>query len=489
MDQNENSITINKDIHGKEYSKILLLVALISGSFFAILNQTVLTTALPHLMEYFNIEANSVQWVTTAYMLTNGIMIPLTALLLEKISTKKLFLFSVFAFGCGTLLCAFSPSFEFLIAGRIIQAVGAGIMMPLVNTVFILIFPREKRGMAMGLYGLVISFAPAIGPTLAGLIIDRWDWHYLFYLILPIIVFDLIFSIFFMKDIIPTKERRLDVLSILLSTVGLGSMLYGFSSAGSRGWSDYSVMITIVLGLVISVFFVIRQLTMKEPMLELHVFQSGPFALTTLIGCIINIAQVGASVIVPLFLQSILGKSAFTSGLVLLPGALLMAVMMLLSGRLFDKYGARRLVFPGIVLLIIASIPFTNLHLTTGVTVIAVLYAIRYAGIALISMPLQTQGMNSLPNKLMPHATAAVNMTRQIAGSLGTAVLITAMSNVAASHAPGKALAQSNAALYKSEMLSATIKGMDFTFICVIIITAVALVLSFFLKEKKSTEL
>lgn len=156
-------------------------------------------------MNYFKIEASTVQWVTTAYMLTNGIMIPLTALLLEKVPTKKLFMFSMLAFGLGTLACALSSTFELLLVGRVIQAIGAGIMMPLINTVFLFVFPKEKRGFAMGLYGLVISFAPAIGPTLAGLVIDRWDWNYLFYLLIPIIVFDVIFSYFFMKDIIPSK--------------------------------------------------------------------------------------------------------------------------------------------------------------------------------------------------------------------------------------------------------------------------------------------
>lgn len=476
---------VDEDIHGKKYNKMLLIIAMLIGSFVSILNQTILSTALPNLMEYFKITASTAQWVTTAFMLANAIMIPLTALLLEKISTKKLFMFAMLMFGVGTIICAISPNFQFLLIGRINQAIGAGILMPLISTVLLLIFPPEKRGAAMGLYGLVVCFAPAIGPTLAGLIIDKWNWHYLFYMLIPIIVLDLIVAFFFMRDIIPLKNPKIDVLSIILSTVGFGAMLYGFSNAGNKGWSDISVITTIIIGLVISALFVWRQIAMKRPMLEMRVFESETFTLTTVIGSILSIASTGAGIIVPIFLQNILGKSAFTSGLVLLPGALIMAVMMMISGRLFDKYGVKKLAIPGIILLIIASLPFINLHKDTSIMFITVLYAIRYTGIALVIMPLQTAGMNELPNKLLPHASAVVNMTKQVAGSLGCAILITVMSNVASYNTPNKALAKTNIGLYKSGMLDATLKGINSTFMFIIALTVISLVISLFLKDKK----
>jgi EmrB/QacA subfamily drug resistance transporter len=476
---------VNKDIYGKEYNKMLLIVAMMIGSFVTILNQTILSTALPNIMGYFEITASTVQWLTTAFMLVNAIMIPLTALLLEKISTRKLFIFSMLAFGVGTIICALSPSFQFLLIGRIVQAVGAGIMVPLINTALLMVFPPEKRGSAMGIYGLVICFAPAIGPTLAGIIIDRWNWHYLFYILIPIVVLDIIFAAFFMKDVIPLKNPKIDLLSIILSTIGFGAMLYGFSIAGKKGWSDISVVATIIAGTVISALFIWRQLAMEHPMLEMRVFKSSTFTLTTVIGSILNISSVGAGIIVPIFLQTILNKSAFTSGLTLLPGALLMAVMMLISGRLFDKYGVKKLAIPGIILLIIASFPFASLHRDTSVMFIAVLYAIRYMGIALVIMPMQTAGVNALPNKLLAHASAVINMAKQVAGSLGSAVLITVMSNVAASNAPDKVLAKTNVELYKSGMLDATLKGVNTTFMFVIALTVISLVISFFLKEKK----
>ncbi|HWT77109.1 MAG TPA: MDR family MFS transporter [Mobilitalea sp.] len=484
-----NKKLVNKDIHGKEYNKFLLIITLLIGSFVSVLNQTILSTALPHLMSYYNITASTVQWVTTSFMLTNAIMIPLTALLLEKFSTKKLFMLAMLIFGIGTMICAFSADFRMLLIGRIVQAIGAGIIMPLINTVLLLIFPPEKRGSAMGLYGLVVSFAPAIGPTLAGLIIDKLNWHYLFYLLIPIVILDLIFVFYFMKDIIAPKNPKIDVLSILLSTFGFGLMLYGLSSAGNKGWTDISVITSIIIGLIISVLFVWRQLKMEHPMLELGVFRSSTFTLTTIIGSILNIATAGAGIIVPIFLQSVLGKSAFTSGLVLLPGALILAVMMLVSGRLFDKYGAKKLAIPGLILLIVSSIPFTKLQSDTSVAYISFIYAFRYIGISLVIMPLQTAGMNDLPNKLLAHASAAVNMSKQVAGSLGSAVLITIMSNVAAANAPGKQLAKTNINLYKSGLLNTTLKGMNTTFWFVIGITVISLLVSFLLKDKQKNYL
>ncbi len=477
---------VNTDIHGKAYSKGLLIIALMLGSFVSLLNQTLLATALPQIMNYFQITASTGQWLTTSFMLVNAIMIPLTALLLEKISTKKLYIFSMTAFAAGTVLCAFSPSFEVLLVGRMVQAVGAGILAPLVSTVLLLIFPPEKRGSAMGMYGLVICFAPAIGPTLSGLIIDLFSWHYLFYIIIPIAVIDIILSFFFMKDVVPQTNPRIDILSILLSCAGFGAMLYGFSSAGNLGWSNVEVILSIVAGVLTCVLFVWRQLTMEKPMLNLRVFQHGTFTLTTAIGCILNIAFAGAGIILPLFLQTIRGQSAFDSGLLLLPGALIMAVMTLISGRLFDRYGAKKLAIPGLILLVMSTIPFSFLHKDVPLIYLSVVYAIRYIGIAMAIMPLQTAGMNDLPKKLLSHGSAVVNTAKQLAGSLGAAVLITIMSNITASKAPDKALSQTDPARYGSEMIDASLNGVNKTFLFMIGLTAIALICSFFLKNKTS---
>ena len=475
----------NIDIHGNSFMRIPLIITMLAGSFVAVLNQTILATALPQLMNHFQINASQVQWVTTAYMLTNGIMIPMTALLLEKISTRRLFLFAMTVFGVGTTLCAVSPTFDVLLTGRILQAVSAGILMPLVNTVFVLVFPLEKRGKAMGIYGLVISFGPALGPTIAGFVIDRFNWQFLFLGLLPFIVIDIICAAVFMRDIVPPKDVKIDFLSIILSALGFGGMLFGFSSAGSRGWSAPVVYISIFAGLFLATVFILRQLKIHNPMLRVRVFKSGVFTLTTLTGAIMNIAQVASTIIVPIFIQSVLGRTALTSGLVLLPGALIMAFVMLISGHLFDKYGAKRLVIPGVILIVISTIPFMFLSSDTGVIHLSIYNGLRFIGLGLIFMTLQTAGMNALPNNLIHHATAVINTSRQIMGSIGTAVLITVMSNVEIRSLPAESLLKTNPVLYHENVINATIKGMNVSFMCVLGISIIGFIFTLFFKEIK----
>ncbi len=472
----------NIDAHGSLFNKTFLLVTILTGSFIAVLNQTILSTALPQLITYFQINTSQVQWVTTAYMLTNGIMIPMTALLLEKISTRKLFIFAMTVFGLGTTLCAICPNYEILLLGRVCQAIGAGILMPLVNTVIVLVFPVEKRGMAMGFYGLVISFGPAIGPIIAGFVIDYWNWHYLFYCLLPIVALNILFAFFFMKDIIPTKKVKLDIISIMLSSLGFGLLLFGFSSAGSKGWSNPITLGSIVLGFAISVAFVIRQYRSVNPMLQLKVFKSKAFSITTIVGSVLNITHVGATVMLPIFIQSVLGETALTTGLVLLPGAVIMSVIMLLAGQIYDKYGARCLVIPGIILIIVSSIRFATLSMDASIMSLTIFNALRFMGLGLVFMTLQTAGINALSNDLVHHASAVVNTTRQIMGAIGTAILITIMTSVENSNAP--VMAESDLR-FQGELLNATIHGINAAFLCIIGVGVFALIVSFFLEEKK----
>src|SRR5690625_2889806 len=225
----------------EQYNRFTLVAILLGGSFLAILNQTLLLTATPHIMLEFDLSESTGQWLTTIFMLVNGIMIPITAFLMETFSTRRLFLFSVGTFIVGTFVCFITPNFSFLMVGRIIQAIGAGVLMPLMMTIFMLIFPLEKRGFAMGMAGLVISFAPAIGPGLAGWFIEIFPWRYLFLIIIPLAIIDLIFGYIFMKNIITRSFPKVDYPSIILSVFGFGGLLYGFSSVGNFGWSNMNV--------------------------------------------------------------------------------------------------------------------------------------------------------------------------------------------------------------------------------------------------------
>ncbi len=265
------------------YNVKLIGAVLLSGSFIAILNQTLLATALPPIMRDLNIYVTKAQWLTTVFMLVNGIMIPITAFLFEKFTTRRLFITAMSLFSLGTFLAAISPNFMFLLIARVIQASGTGIMLPLVQTVFMFLYPIEKRGAALGMVGLVIAFAPALGPTISGIIVDNYSWHYIFYLILPIAVLDIFFAVFSLENVIDVTNPRVDIPSIVLSSVGFGGLLYGFSTAGASGWAGNEVMITLAVGVLGLIAYIRRQLALKTPLLEFRVFKNTIFTLATII--------------------------------------------------------------------------------------------------------------------------------------------------------------------------------------------------------------
>lgn len=266
---------MNKSIKTAPYNRSVIVGILLAGAFVAILNQTLLITALPHIMNDFNIDANKAQWLTTSFMLTNGILIPITAFLIEKFTSRTLLISAMSIFTAGTIVGAFAPNFPVLLTARIIQAAGAGIMLPLMQTVFLTIFPMEKRGRAMGMVGLVISFAPAIGPTLSGWAVEAFSWRSLFYIIFPIAVIDLLLAIILMKNVTTLRETQIDILSVILSTLGFGGLLYGFSSAGSSGWTSTEVLTSLLVGAAALIFFIARQMKLKNRCWNSVCFLSG----------------------------------------------------------------------------------------------------------------------------------------------------------------------------------------------------------------------
>ncbi|MBC1984283.1 DHA2 family efflux MFS transporter permease subunit [Listeria booriae] len=471
------------DIHGKPYNRMLLMTVMLVGAFVAILNQTILSTALPHIMKDLDITASTGQWLTTAFLLMNGIMIPITAMLIGKINSKTLFLTAMIVFTVGTAISAFSDSFTWLLIGRIVQAAGAGILMPLMQTIFLLIFPPDRRGAAMGMVGLVIAFAPAIGPTLSGWIVDSYDWHMLFIILLPIAVIDIIFALFAMRKVVELTNPKIDILSIALSTIGFGALLYGFSSAGTDGWTDGLVLTMFAVGVVGLILFIWRQLKMEKPMLELRVFKSPVFTLSTIISAIVMMSMIGAEIVLPLYIQNILGDSALHSGLLLLPGAIVMGVMSPITGIIFDRIGPKLLAIVGMTLLVAGTIPFMFLTKDTSTMYIIVFYAVRFFGISMVMMPMSTAGMNSLPLNMMSHGTAVNNTIRQVAGSIGTAILITVLSNVTKNNMPEKALAMTDPKAFQSQALTANLDGMKAAFIVAVAFAVVGLILSLFVKD------
>jgi EmrB/QacA subfamily drug resistance transporter len=460
MAKGENSIFIKN---------LPLFIVLLSGAFITILNQTLLGTALPSIMKDLQINESTVQWLQSIFMLVNGIMIPITAFLIERYTSRQLFLTAMSLFTLGTLICAVGPNFAVLLIGRVLQASGAGIMMPLMQTILFLLFPTEKRGTAMGLFGLVIAFAPAIGPTLSGVLIEHFPWRSVFYVILPIAVFNIIFAYFLLVNVTELTKPKLDKLSVILSTLGFGGLLYAFSIVSEIGWANATFIIILILSAITMFIFVRRQLKLERPLLEFRVFSYPVFTLGTVLSMFVFAAMIATNIILPLYMQNMLHFSALQSGLVLLPGAILMGAMNPVTGYLFDKFGGKWLARIGLFLLILTTLPFTQLTSDTSFTFLSVVNMFRMLTIAMVMMPMTTLSINQLPKHLIPHGTAMNNTFRQMAGSIGTALFITIMTLFA----------------IPSEGISGLIHGVNISFVVAVIITGLAFVLSLKLKDEK----
>ena len=473
------------DIYGKEYNRTILVGVLLIGTFCTVLNQTLLTTAFPALMETFDVSTSDVQWLTTGFLLVNGIMIPISAFLINKFTSRSLYLFAMGVFLIGTILCLIAPSFSILLLGRLVQAAGVGLSMPLLQTIMLSIFPPNKRGAAMGMAGVVIGLAPALGPTLSGWIIDNYTWRYLFGMVVPIVVLVLILAFFFMKSVIPLSNPKIDIISVIMSTIGFGGLLYGFSSVGNNGWDSTVVLVSLILGGIALVLFVLRQLKLEEPFLDLRVFKSAEFSIAAILSGVVNMAMIGAEMVVPLYIQNIRGESAFHSGLMLLPGALVMGIMMPITGAIFDKKGAKKLATVGMFILTVATVPFAFLTATTPVPFIVVLYTVRMFGISVVMMPVTTSGMNALPPEKLTHGSAVNNTFRQVASSIGAAILVSVLSNVTKNNMPDKEMLAATPLQFKEHAIEATLSGYHAAFYVAIAFSLIGFFIAFALKNKK----
>ncbi|MGU3473547.1 DHA2 family efflux MFS transporter permease subunit [Paenibacillus sp. D51F] len=472
------------------FKRAPLVAALIIGAFVSLLNQTLINVALPQMSEDLGITTNTAQWLTTGFMLVNGILVPLSAYLVARFSTRLLFILSLVLFCIGTVVCAVAGGFPVLLTGRLIQAAGAGILMPLMNVVFMTIFPVEKRGQAMGMMGIAMIFAPAVGPTLSGWVIQHYSWPVLFYIVLPIALVSLVLGMFRMRNVLPQSKPVLDYWGVVLSTTGFGGLLYGFSEAGTKGWDSQLVLWMLIIGGVSLVLLVWRQLVIKNPILEFRVFKFDMFTLTTIINILVTMAMFAAMILLPLYLQKILGFSPMKAGLLLLPGAILMGIMSPVTGIIFDKVGARWLAVTGLAITVVTTFEFSRLTDNMSYTHLIWLYTARMFGMSMLMMPIMTAGLNQLPRRMIAHGTAMSNTLRTVAGALGTALLVSIMSSSAKSKgaemitAAGldpKDPANAKAVLHITQ--EATIHGINLAFLVATWISAAALVLAFFIRK------
>ena len=458
--------------NNKEYNTFVIAGIFLLGAFMTFLNSTFMNVALPDIMKDLKISVSTAQWLSTGYMLATGIVMPFTAFLIDRFKTKTLFILSMGLFTIGTITGSFATNFGMLLAARIIQGAAGGLIVPLMQTVFLIIFPMEKRGFAMGIVGIVLAFAPAIGPTLSGWIINSYPWRYLFYVTLPFTIIDLILAFFLLKNVTGGKKVSMDVLSLIGSTIGFGGLLYGFSNAGNYDWTDTNVYVPLLIGIAFLALFIYRQLKLDEPLLNLDVFKSKVFTFSTIIVMIAYAGLISSELMLPMYLENVRGISAFNTGLTLMPGALVMGIMNPITGILFDKYGARVLAITGLIILTLGGFGLAFLTVDTSHVYITTVYSIRLLGISMIQMPLTTSGLNTLDRSLYSHGNAASNTLRQVAGSIGTSIIITIMSKASASSGI-------------TDPLKASVHGMNVAFASVAGLTLVGTIIAFFVVKKK----
>ena len=499
-------------IFGKGITRGKILAAMLFGMFIAILNQTLLNVALPKINTEFNISASTGQWLMTGFMLVNGILIPISAFLCNKYSYRKLFIIGLALFTLGSLVCAISFNFPIMMSGRVLQAIGAGILMPLGSNVIVTIFPPEKRGVAMGTMGIAMILAPAIGPTLSGYIVQNYDWNVMFYGMFFIGIIAIVIGLFWFKLYQSTTNPKADIPGIIYSTIGFGSLLYGFSEAGNKGWGSTEIVTMFIVGTVFIIFFILRELRMKAPMLSLEVLKYPTYTLTTVINMIVMMSLYGGMILLPLYLQNLRGFSALDSGLLLLPGALVMGALGPVAGKLLDTIGIKPLAIFGIGIMTYATWELSKLNMDTTYLHIMWIYIVRSFGMAFVMMPIMTAGINALPPRLISHGNAFVNTMRQLAGSIGTAILVTVMTTQQTNHlsAFSEELDKTNPVIqdhmrelaqqYGGESAAmklllehvnklASVEGVNDAFIVATIISAIALILSLFLQGKKKAQL
>lgn len=408
---------------GVERKELVMVGVLLVGVLLAVLNQTLLSPALPAIMNDLAVDATTVQWLTSGYSLVEAVVIPLSAYLIGRFSTRQLFISAFALFTAGSLAAAIAPNFWVLLLGRVLQAACTGMSMPMVFTVILLVFPREKRGTAMGVIGLIIGFAPAVGPSVAGLLVDSVGWRALFGVVTALSVVVIVLAVAVLKNYGDFARAPFDKLSVVLCTVGLVCLLYGLSTFASTDNMIVTVAL-MVAGLVLCLLYMRRQLKLPEPMLQVGILGTRKYATSVIIIVIVQAALMGTGVITPLYIQGVLGFSATMSGVAMLPGALIGAFMGLVSGRLFDRFGVRRVVIPGVIVAVLGASGLVRLGIDSGFITLTLTYTVLVVGLQFTMTPLNTWGVNSLPNSVIQHAQGVSNTLNQVAASMGTAVLV-----------------------------------------------------------------
>ncbi len=424
---------------------MVIIMTLVVSAFVMILNETILSVALPHLTGDLGVSATTVQWLTSGFLLTMGVVIPTTGYILQRFTPRQVFLAAMTLFSLGTLICALSPGFPLLLAGRIVQATGTAVMIPLLMTSVMKLIPADRRGATMGTISIVIAVAPAIGPTIGGLILTSLDWRWMFWSVLPLSVAALVVGFVIFRLSSETRSTPLDLLSVGLSAVGFGGIVYGFSTLGHGGDAALPPWAALVIGVVSLAVFVERQRKLQRTgsaLLDLRPFGHKPFVIAIILSALLFMTLLGAgAILLPIYLQNVLGASAAVTGLAVLPGGLLLGFMGRPVGRLFDRIGARPLVIPGAIGLAVSMWLFAALGASASLWMVIAGHLVLMASLGLMMTPLLTEGLSVLPEHLYSHGSAILTTLQQVAGAAGTAgfVTIAAIGSTAATGSPDAA--------------------------------------------------
>ncbi len=419
--------------------KWVVTLVVIFGAFMSILDQTIVNIAIPRLQTAFNANLNGVQWVLTAYVLTQGVVTPTTAFFADRFGTKRFYIIALTIFTAGSALCGLAWSLPVLIFFRVVQGVGGACLFPLAITMLYREFPPQQRGLAGGLFAIAALLAPAIGPTLGGYFVSYVDWRLIFFVNVPIGIVGILLAILLLREVRAETGTRFDMTGFLLAAVGLASILYGLSDASSDDWVSVKVLGSLIGGALVLGGFVLVELDRvrrgKQVLLDLRIFGNGSFLTSNITNALITFAFFGGIFLFPVYLQNLRGLDAFHAGLLLLPQAFASLVTALISGRVVDRFGARVVVIPGLILMAFASWQLSYITLSTSYSWLQVLFVIRGLALGLIIQPLNVSALSDIAPRKFAQASSLYTVIRFVSTSLGIAVLATVVQSQAKVHA------------------------------------------------------
>ncbi len=412
--------------------RMLIFVNIVISCIATSLLATALTTAMLPITSDLGVSVTTGQWLTSGYSLVMAIIMPLTAFLINRFPTKRLYSTAIFIFIVGLLISGFAMNFPMMMVGRVFQATGNGMLTAMAQVIILTIFPAERKGTAMGWYGLSIGAAPVVAPTLAGLLVDTVGWRMIFFAALIIMIFSFIYSHIVFENVLPTAKRKFDISSFIMSGLAFGGITLGIGNIGTYGFVSFMVLVPLAIGIVFAAIFSVRQFHLDTPFLDIRILKNRDYAISVIASVLLYFNIYGSIIILPLYVQQTLGLSATTAGLLTLPGSLVSVILSPFAGRIYDRLGMKFLFFGGAILLIVSNGLMCLLNLNVGIWAATVLNIVRNAATALMLMPLVTWGAGTVTTEKTSHATALLTSLRTIGGSLGSAVFVAVMTMAAA---------------------------------------------------------